>query len=84
LRRGDVTAAALAPYRAARGAEFRAKEALCVLIQGFLLWPPLLAYALRRLERRRRSVDLLGGVLGDYRPAGEALRPAFLWSLLRP
>ena len=84
LSRGDVSAPALAPYAAARRDEFRAKEAVCLLIQGFLLCPPLLGYALRRLERRRRSGDLLGGVLGDYRPAGDALRPAFLWSLLRP
>jgi geranylgeranyl reductase family protein len=84
LARGDVSAPALAPYAAARRDEFRAKEAVCFLIQGFLLCPPLLGYALRRLERRRRSGDLLGGVLGDYRPAQEALRPAFLWSLLRP
>jgi flavin-dependent dehydrogenase len=84
LARGDVSAPALAPYAAARRREFGAKEAVCLLIQGFLLCPPLLGYALRRLERRRRSGDLLGGVLGDYRPAGDALRPAFLWSLLRP
>ncbi len=84
LCRGDVSAASLAPYARARRAEFAAKEAFCWLIQGFLLCPPLLGYALRRLERRRRSVDLLGGVLGDYRPAREALRPGFLWALLRP
>jgi geranylgeranyl reductase family protein len=84
LRRGDLSAPALVPYARARRAEFGTKEALCWLIQGFLLWPPLLGYALRRLERRRSSGDLLGGVLGDYRPARDAFRPSFLWALLRP
>lgn len=83
--RGQVLcAAALAPYAALRRREFAAKEALCRLIQGMLLCPPLLGYALRRLEQRRHHGDLLGSVLGDYRPAHEALRPAFLWGLLRP
>jgi geranylgeranyl reductase family protein len=84
LRRGDLSAPSLAPYARARRAEFWAKELVCLLIQGFLVWPPLLDYALRRLERRRRSGDLFGAVLGDYWPAADALRPAFLWSLLKP
>jgi flavin-dependent dehydrogenase len=77
-------AAALAPYAARRRAEFAAKEALCWLIQGLLMSPAVLAYALRRLEHRAQYTAILGGVLGDYRPAREALRPAFLWGLLRP
>jgi flavin-dependent dehydrogenase len=87
LRRCDSGAArgdALAPYAAERRREFAAKEALCWLIQGFLAWPPLLAYALRRLASRPATGDVLGPVLGDYRPAADALNPLFLWSLLRP
>lgn len=74
----------LAPYAALRHREFAAKEALCWLIQGLLAWPPLLAYALRRLAARPAAHAVLGGVLGDYRPAAEALHPALLWSLLKP
>jgi flavin-dependent dehydrogenase len=84
LRRGDTRDAMLSPYRELRRAEFAAKEAVCWIIQGLLAWPALLGYALRRLEGRPSVAGILGGVLGDYRPAGDALRPAFLWSLLRP
>jgi geranylgeranyl reductase family protein len=84
LQRRTASAAALAPYAARRRTEFAAKEALCWLIQGLLLSPAVLAYALRRLEQRAQHRAVLGGVLGDYRPAQEALRPAFLWGLLRP
>jgi flavin-dependent dehydrogenase len=84
LRRGDCSAAALAPYAARRREAFAAKEALCWLIQGLLVAPEVLGYALRRLASRPRHGDLLGGVLGDLCPAGEALRPAFIWGLLRP
>lgn len=79
-----LTGECLSHYAALRRAEFTTKEALCYLIQGFLAWPPLLAYVLRRLERRPRPGAVLGAVLGDYRPAGDVLTPAFLWSLLHP
>ncbi len=84
LAQGSCTADRLAAYAALRRREFAAKEALCWLIQGFLAWPPLLAYALRRLAARPAAHAVLGGVLGDYRPAAEALHPAWLWSLLKP
>jgi geranylgeranyl reductase family protein len=71
-------------YAAARRREFAAKEALCWLIQGFLLSPPLFGYALRRLAGRPALAATLAGALGDYRPAAPALRPTYLWSLLRP
>jgi flavin-dependent dehydrogenase len=83
LRQGDTSARALARYGALRREEFAAKSALCWLIQGLLVSPALLGYALRRLAARHEG-DVLGGVLGDYRPAAEALRPGFLWGLLRP
>jgi flavin-dependent dehydrogenase len=84
LRRGCTSAAALAPYAEARRREFLKKEALCWVIQGLLRWPPFLAYALRRLARREAAAAVLGAVLGDYRPADEALRATVLWELLRP
>ncbi|HEY3082125.1 MAG TPA: NAD(P)/FAD-dependent oxidoreductase [Chloroflexota bacterium] len=71
-------------YAAARRREFAAKEALCWLIQGFLLSPPLFGYALRRLAGRPALAATLARALGDYGPAAPALRPTYLWSLLRP
>lgn len=84
LRRDDLSSSGLAEYLRLRRQEFAAKETLCWLIQGFLAWPPLLAYALRRMAARPAVAATLGSVLGDYRPATEALRPSFLWHLLRP
>ena len=71
-------------YLAARRAAFASKDALTWLIQGMLAVPPLLSYAVRRLERRPRLADVLGGALGDCRPATDALSPAALLAVLRP
>jgi geranylgeranyl reductase family protein len=84
LRLGTVSSALLQGYARLRRREFAAKSALCWVIQGLLVFPPLLGYALGRMEERMEYGDVLGDVLGDYRPAGEALRPQFLWGLLRP
>jgi menaquinone-9 beta-reductase len=84
LSSGDCSARTLARYARLRREEFGAKDVLCWVIQTLLVSPPLLAYALRRIEARRPQGDVLGGVLGDYRPAADALRPSFLWGLLRP
>jgi flavin-dependent dehydrogenase len=71
-------------YRAARRAAFSAKNALTWLVQGMLASPPLLDYALRRLETRPELAATLGAALGDCRPASTALAPRFLASVLRP
>jgi menaquinone-9 beta-reductase len=71
-------------YLAARRAAFASKDALTWLIQGMLAAPPLLSYAVRRLERRPRLAAVLGGALGDCRPATDALSPAALLAVLRP
>jgi hypothetical protein len=71
-------------YARARQAAFADKERVCLLVQLFLTSSALFDYVLARLARRDDAAALLGGVLGDYRPAAPALRPAFLWSLLRP
>jgi flavin-dependent dehydrogenase len=84
LRDGDLSARRLARYGRRRVQEFRAKDALCWVIQLLLVSPPLLAYALRRLATRESQGDVLGAVLGDYHPASAALHPRFLWGLLRP
>ncbi len=71
-------------YEAARRRVFAHKERVCFLVQMFLAWPWGFDFALSRLNRRPGAAELLSGVLGDYRPASDALTPSFLWQLLRP
>lgn len=71
-------------YAGARRALFSEKQRLIGLIQLLLRAPGLFGYALDRLETRPTRAGLLKGVLGDYQPASPALRPSYLWSLLRP
>jgi menaquinone-9 beta-reductase len=71
-------------YLAARRAAFRAKDALTWVVQGMVAVPPVLGYALRRLDARPRVASRLGSALGDCRPASDALSPAFLVEVLRP
>jgi geranylgeranyl reductase family protein len=84
LRAGDTSATALAPYRAARRRAFTAKRQVCWLIQAFIHTPTLMDYAAERLDRRPATAQTLTGVLGDFRPAHQALSPLFLARLLRP
>ena len=71
-------------YLAARRAAFASKDALTWVIQGMLASPPLLSYAVRRLAARPGVAEVLGGALGDCRPATDALSPAALLAALRP
>ena len=76
--------AALAVYCRARQRAFRPKEALCLLVQVFIAYPPLLEYALRRLRRRPAPAQTLMGALGDTHSPRAALAPTTLAALLRP
>lgn len=71
-------------YQKAREHVFADKERLTLLIQCLLGSPRVLAYALGRLEKRNHQAGRIKGALGDYRPAGPAIRPGYLLSLLRP
>jgi geranylgeranyl reductase family protein len=71
-------------YLAARRGAFAAKDALTWLIQGMLAAPPVLSYAVRRLESRPDLALTLGSALGDCRPATDALSPLGLARMLRP
>jgi geranylgeranyl reductase family protein len=84
LRAGEVIARRLAPYRAARRRAFWAKRQVGWLVQGFIATPPLMDYAVARLDRRPAVATALSGVLGGLVPAREALSPLFLTRLLRP
>jgi geranylgeranyl reductase family protein len=71
-------------YADVRQGVFAAKTALTWVVQAMLAAPPVLGYALRRLEARPETAAILGSALGDCRRASDALSPRFLASVLRP
>lgn len=75
---------ALASYDRALTARFRAKDALSLLVQGFLGRPAAFEYAARRLADRPGVRETMGLVMGDLLPATRALDPRFVATLLRP
>jgi geranylgeranyl reductase family protein len=84
LRSCDTSAAGLEPYRVARRRAFAAKRQVCWIVQAFIHSPVLMDYVTARLDRREEVARTLTGVLGDIRPASQALSPLFLTRLLRP
>lgn len=84
LRAGDISTATLQPYRAARRRAFTAKRDVCWIVQGIVNTPPLMDYVTDRLAAREGVGLTLSGVLGNFRPATQALSPLFLARLLRP
>jgi flavin-dependent dehydrogenase len=71
-------------YESARRAAFGDKERVSLLVQLFLSSYRLFGYVADHVAARPDLARQLAGVLGDYEPARTALRPSFLWSLLRP
>jgi flavin-dependent dehydrogenase len=84
LKAGDTSAASLGPYRAARRRAFTAKREVSWIVQGFVNTPPLMNYVTGRLARRDELGLTLAAVLGNFRPATQALSPLYLARLLRP
>jgi flavin-dependent dehydrogenase len=84
LDRNDLSARSLGRYSALAKAEFSAKELVCRLVQLFVGLPPAMDYVAARLASRPGPREVLTGVLGDYVDPRSALRPSYLWSLLRP
>jgi geranylgeranyl reductase family protein len=82
LGRGDVSAAALAPYRRARRRAFTAKERVTRGIQFVIARRRLADLAAHALARRPALLDALMGVIGDFVPPGELLRPSTLRRLV--
>jgi flavin-dependent dehydrogenase len=74
----------LAAYDRAMTARFRSKDAISLLVQGFLARSVLFDYAARRLAGRGRVRETMGLVMGDLVPASRALDPRFVGALLRP
>ena len=73
---------ALREYERARRAEFSGKWLVERLVGTAIAFPPLMNRAANVLSRRRDMADLLVGVVGDFVPAREVLRPGYLLSLL--
>jgi hypothetical protein len=54
------------------------------LVGTAIAYPPIINRAANVLSKRRDMADLLVGVVGDFVPAREVLRPGYLLSLLLP
>jgi hypothetical protein len=72
LEAGDARVTDLAPYEAARRAEFGGGVRLQHLIEGFVSRPRLLGVAAAVFRRRPGLADLLVAFTGDLRPASRA------------
>jgi menaquinone-9 beta-reductase len=79
---GDPTA--LPRYDRSVDRRTRSKDAVSLLVQGFLEVPGLFDYAARRLASRPAVRETMGLVMGDLVPATRALDPRFITALLRP
>ena len=84
LRDDDCSARSLAPYSRERRRTFTAKREVCWIVQGFISLPPAMNYVTGRLNEREELGLTLTGVLGNIRPATDALSPRFLARLFRP
>jgi len=72
----------LREYDRARRKEFSGKWMVERLVGTAIAFPPIINRAANVLSRRRDMADLLVGVVGDFVPAREVLRPGYLLSLL--
>ena len=75
---------ALRSYEKARRREFSGKWMVERLVGAAIAFPPVINRAANVLSKRRDMADLLVGVVGDFVPAREVLRPGYLLSLLLP
>ncbi len=75
---------AFAAYERAMTRRFLAKDVVSGLVQAFLARPALFEYAARRIASRPEVRATMGLVMGDLIPAGRALDPRFLATLLAP
>lgn len=74
----------LRAYDSARRAEFGGKWKVERLVGAAVAFPALINRAANVLSRRRDMADLLIGVVGDFVPAREVLRPGYLLRLVFP
>jgi flavin-dependent dehydrogenase len=71
-------------YERAMQRRFLAKDAVSWLVQAFLAHPSWFDYAARRVADRPAVRATMGLVMGDLVPAGRALDPRYLATLLAP
>jgi flavin-dependent dehydrogenase len=82
IRAPDKSERALRAYEHARKKEFSGKWKVEKLVGAAVAFPPLINRAATVLSRRRDMADLLVGVVGDFVPAREVLRPGYLLNLI--
>jgi flavin-dependent dehydrogenase len=79
---GTVGVESLRAYEKARRAAFSGKWTVERIIGAAVASPFLINRAARVLSRRRDMADLLVGVVGDFVPPREVLRPGYVLNLL--
>ncbi|HZJ00134.1 MAG TPA: NAD(P)/FAD-dependent oxidoreductase [Gemmatimonadaceae bacterium] len=84
LENPSESESALRSYEKARRREFSGKWMVERLVGTAIAYPPIINRAANVLSKRRDMADLLVGVVGDFVPAREVLRPGYLLSLLLP
>lgn len=72
----------LKEYERARRKEFSGKWKVERIVGAAIAFPALINRAARVLSCRRDMADLLVGVVGDFVPAREVLKPGYLLSLM--
>ena len=82
VRAGLPADTALRQYERERRKEFSGKWLVEKIVGAAVASPPLINRAANVLSRRRDMADLLVGVVGDFVPAREVLRPGYLLRLL--
>jgi menaquinone-9 beta-reductase len=82
LRSNRATEGALRGYNRERRREFSGKWLVEKFVGAAVASPLLINRAARVLSRRRDMADLLVGVVGDFVPAREVLKPGYLLRLL--
>ena len=82
LRTDRAMETALREYERERRREFSGKWLVEKFVGAAVASPLLINRAARVLSRRRDMADLLVGVVGDFVPAREVLRPGYLLRLL--
>ena len=81
-RSGKSADGALRAYDSARRTEFGGKWKVEKLIGAAVAFPTLINRAANVLSRRRDMTDVLVGVVGDFIPPREVLRPGYLLRLV--
>lgn len=82
IGRGHEGFDALKAYDAERRTTFSGKWKVERIVGTVVAFPSLLNRAAKVLSRRRDMADLLVGVVGDFVPAREVLRPGYLLRLM--